>query len=178
MKKVITRNASGLVEALIVMAIIGTTLVSSMLLVAQGFVEVRNNQTEDTINGLLIQVLTKLKNSNAFEIALTEYNTIGTTTEKNFSLRPDDTLKLDTTQSPTTAISTCDSNSPYNVIDSGAIETSLTQPLCIQVTIKKLLADSDSRFTGSINYAYQINEQLIVSKLNFAKYSEFNVPGL
>jgi hypothetical protein len=177
MRKVRTRNAAGLVEALIVMGIIGTTLVSSMLLVAQGFVEVRNNQTEDAINGHLIQILTRLKNSNAFEIALTEYNTIGTT-EKNFYLRPNNILKLDTTQSPSSPITTCTTASAYNVVASGAITTSLTQPLCIQVTIKRLLAGSNTRFAGSINYIYQINEELVVSKLNFAKYSEFNVPGL
>jgi type II secretory pathway pseudopilin PulG len=178
MKKINTRNASGLVEALIVMAIIGTTLVSSMLLVAQGFVEVKNNQTEDTINGVLVQTLNRLKNSSTYTIALSEYNTLVTTTERHFYLRPDNELKLDSTQSPTTAITTCPSNSVYNIIAAGAITTSLTQPLCIQVTIRRLVAGTHEKFSGSINYVYQINEEVVISKLNFVKYNRFNVPGL
>lgn len=178
MKKIVTKNASGLVEALIVMAIIGTTLVSSMLLVSQGFIEVRNNQTEDTINGVLVQVLNKVKNSNSLAISLSEYNTITNTSERHFYLLPNDGLKLDTTQSPSTAITTCDENSVYNIVVSQAIVTSIVQNLCVQVTIKKVTAGNNERFTGSINYVYQINEEVVVSKLNFAKYSEFDVSGL
>ncbi len=177
MKKLVFKTASGLVEVLIVMGIIGTTLVSSMLLVSRGFVEVRNNQTEDEISGIVVQVLDKIKNSTALEIAQTEFNTLSSTSTRNFYLSGPDTLSLDTFQSPTLPITSCDSNNEYNVIAKEIVDSSLTQNLCIQIQLRKQSLTANDRFIGSVIYVYTLNTETITSKLDFVKYNEFTVPN-
>ncbi len=177
MRKVVLKTASGLVEVLIVMGIIGTTLISSMLLVSRGFVEVRNNQTEDEISGIVIQVMDKLKNSTALEIAQTEFNTLTSTSTRNFYLSGRDQLTLDTFESPTTPITSCDSNNEYNVIAKEIVDSSLTQNLCIQIQLRKQDQALNDRFIGSVVYVYTLNTETLTSKLDFVKYNEFTVPN-
>jgi hypothetical protein len=60
-------RATSLVEVLVVMGIIATTIVGSMVLVASSLVTVRNNQAEDYVNGLMINALEIIKSpSNVF----------------------------------------------------------------------------------------------------------------
>lgn len=60
-------KATSLVEVLVVMGIIATTIIGSMVLVAGSLVTVRNNQTEDYVNGILINAIEVSKSpSNLF----------------------------------------------------------------------------------------------------------------
>lgn len=172
------KNASGLVEVLIVMAIIGTTLVSSMLLVSRGFIEVKNNQTEDSINGIIVQVLDRIKNSTALEIINSEFNTLTSTGTRNFYLNGQNILTLDNFESPSADITTCTPTSQYNVIAKEIASSSLVNSLCIQIKLRKQTTAVNDRFVGTVVYAYTLNQENIVSKLDFVKYNTFTVTGV
>jgi len=108
-----TKKALGLVEVLIVLAIVGVTMVAAMQLTTGAFRSIRDNEITDLASGIILQ---------GMEIAKSPQG-VSLTSPGGTIFDPEGSYSLDTTQNPPMMIqqnsgsdqliNTCNSTSPF-----------------------------------------------------------------
>ncbi|MEO6728543.1 MAG: hypothetical protein ABIM99_01340 [Candidatus Dojkabacteria bacterium] len=159
-------RATSLVEVLIVLAIISSTILGSMLLVSNSFVVVRQNQTEDYVNGLAVNAMEIVKSPSNIFVTDDSFTVTQNPTPVFFKLtRINGAAYLQKTQD--TQISTCEVGSQYiiestiiadprnpNNAEAGTTATPSTTPnVCVQV---KIVPVAGSIITNGIQSYYQM----------------------
>jgi type II secretory pathway pseudopilin PulG len=84
--KNLRKKGSSLLEVIIVLVIVSFTIIASMALVARTRLEIRNNETEDKVNGVLIKALEALKAPT--KVLISGNVNFSNTTTYFFSLKP------------------------------------------------------------------------------------------
>lgn len=190
-------RATSLVEVLIVLAIISSTILGSMILVSNSFVVVRQNQTEDYVNGLVVNAMEIIKSPSNISVTDNSFATTQNTTPVYFKLsRVNGSAYLEKTLDA--QITTCTPTSQYvinpntlsnptntqvtvptNTQVTGATTLVSTPDVCVQV---KIIPFASSIFNGIQKY-YQMtviavynNQDNVPIIVNFQsnRYEEFN----
>ncbi|MFS8130891.1 MAG: hypothetical protein ACMG57_02840 [Candidatus Dojkabacteria bacterium] len=118
-------KATSLVEVLIVLAIISSTILGSMLLVSNSFVVVRQNQTEDYVNGLVVNAMEIIKSPSNISVTDNSFVTTQNPTPVYFKLtRINGSAYLEKTQDD--QITTCTAGSQYIISAASLSDTSNT----------------------------------------------------
>lgn len=180
-------KATSLVEVLIVLAIIGSTIIGSMLLVSNSFVVVRQNQTEDYVNGLTVSAMEIVKSPSNVSVTDDTFVTTQNPTPVFFKLtRANGSSYLEKTND--SQITTCEASSQYIITQSVINQagqgtqggTTNPQPnVCVQV---KIVPVSGSVITNGIQSYYQItvisvynqDNRPIVVTFQSNRYEAFN----
>ncbi|MEP7103472.1 MAG: hypothetical protein ABI721_02055 [Candidatus Dojkabacteria bacterium] len=165
-------KASSLVEVLVVLGIISSTILGSMLLVSNSFVVVRQNQTEDYVNGLAVNAMEIVKSPSNVFVSDDTFATNQQTSPVFFKLTKNTNGSyLEKTLDQ--QITTCDANSQYKISSTtlnaaGAPETQtntgFTLPdVCVQV---KILPIATSVVTNGVQSYFEMTVVAIYNSDN------------
>jgi|SRR5690606_5282061 len=112
-KKIKKPKGLSLVEILIVLIIISTTVISAMSLIINSFIEIKENEVQDTANGILLSATEALKSPGVIQISGLSSGILSRTTGDFFSVTPNDSGFVLTYVPGGESINECDSDSRY-----------------------------------------------------------------
>ncbi len=180
-------KATSLVEVLIVLAIISSTILGSMLLVSNSFVVVRQNQTEDYVNGLVVNAMEIVKSPSNVSVTDNSFTLTQNSTPVFFKLtRVNGSAYLEKTQD--TQITSCTVGSQYiissttlsNETNVTGVTGAATPNVCLQI---KIIPVAGSIATNGIQSYYQMSviavyndqdETPIIVNFQSNRYEAFN----
>lgn len=148
----IMKKASSLVEVLIILAIISTSIVASTSLAVNSQKKIIENQREDTANGLLIQALEVAKSPS--QILLDE--PIDFVADRTYYFRfTQKNQRLLLSQSDT-SLTSCDTGSSYQVETFGD-KSDINFPLCmgVEVTYVQPVRQNKDFYEINVRVIYQ-----------------------
>lgn len=185
-------RATSLVEVLIVLAIISSTILGSMLLVSNSFVVVRQNQTEDYVNGLVVTAMEIVKSPSNIFVTDDSFVATQNSTPVFFKLsRVNGTAYLERTQD--TQITTCATGSQYiisaeltqtrNTTPGATATLATTPPVCVQVKIipvqgSVLPNGIQSYYQMTVIAVYNIDNKPIIVTFQSNRYETFKKVGV
>lgn len=168
-------RASSLIEVLVVMAIIGTTIISAMSLAANSLINVRNNELEQYANTILIKTVEKLKSPTDIRVSGVDLTRSQTGQTYYYKLtETSGVLLLEQDIFQTRLPDTCASGTAYYFQPSTIPEDSFTTPVCIQVRIKPSVTTQGRRFYEIFStIVYPIGPDTTVSTMKVFRYTDF-----
>jgi len=197
MKRIGRLKATSLVEVLIVLAIISSTILGSMLLVSNSFVVVRQDQTQDYVNGLVVNAMEIVKSPSNIFVSNDTFTQTQNSTPVFFKLskatgggafldKTDDTQISTCTETSqyiineTTlaTIRTDESGAPVNNPNGTEANTTPSPDVCVQV---KIVPVAGSIVTNGIKGYYQMtviavynqDDKPVIVTFQSNRYEEF-----
>lgn len=153
----ITKKASSLVEVLVILAIISTSIVASTSLAVNSQKKVIENQREDTANGILVQALEVSKSPSLISLG----EEIDFVADRTYYFRfTEENQRLVLAQAPT-ALTSCEQGSLYQVETFGNTEE-INFPMCIGVEVKYIqpLRSTKAYYELTVRAIFQQGKQL------------------
>lgn len=155
-------SALGLVEVLVVLAIVGTTMVAAMQLATNSFVSIRDNQITDVATGILIQGLEIAKSPQ--DVRLT--NEFGGVLDVEGSywvnLTANPPVLWQESRSITDVITGCEKDSTY-FMEINENVLGVTPQVCLQIIIE----EGDNR--GTVFYKVTSRVHYLTSRGGFTR---------
>jgi type II secretory pathway pseudopilin PulG len=175
--KLKTLKAATLTEVLIVLGIISTTMIVAVSLIVNSLYELRNNETEDAANGIMIQALEIAKSPSDVVLSdatllsasfdSTHYYSLSSENDQNFLQLQNQNQMVD-----------CSTNSVYRIQDVSAVANTAQQEvlanvdICLQLIITPR-AEGFYEITSKV--AYPAREEYQVNFIKGMRYGEFTV---
>ncbi len=170
------KKAATLTEVLIVLGIISTTLVASLALIVNSMIKIKQNEIQDTANGVMIKGLELAKSPK--NIAISELPRNGGSTEVNTFYRITSSsvgasVLLEKVEEGTSSLNQgCTSTSPYNIKTSPVLsQLNAGYDICLQLNIV-YLSSNTYKITSQAVYTFLNRSQ--TSFITGVRYASFN----
>jgi type II secretory pathway pseudopilin PulG len=177
-------NALSLVEMLVVLLIVSTTVLSAFSLIIRSNLEIKENEIRDSINGVLVGINDVMSSNN--EVSILNFTPVVFTNEVTYGFSVNSIMSADTESSLNyvgtgTEIDSCSESSPYYFTQSFLLNSedvySDLQSMCLQVLITPLLT-TPRRYEVRTVVVYSFNNgnaDPIVNNLITYRYGDFEI---
>lgn len=171
------KNKKGvsLVEMMVVLVIISTTVISALSLIIRSTLEIRDNEVRDSVNGLMINISDALKSPARIQLKNFTPSTFVAGTPYAFRVEAQGNVFVLTYVSGSTTLSSCPSDSSF--LYPISVTQSTLQNVCLMVSIT-LLSGSPTRYSSNIQTFYNLpqnNSTTTSNSLVTIRYEAFTL---
>lgn len=166
------KKGTSLAEVLIILAIISTTVIASTTLVVQSLATIRNNETEDTANGLMVKALEIAKSPAQVYVTDTSFVNAVTGQPYFFSIQNQNDQYLLRRES--SDISTCQVNSPY-AVDLYPDGSEVSFLACLVVGITRLQSLNQTIYEINSKVIYNLEGETRITNVTGYRKDEFTL---
>lgn len=150
------KKALSLVEMLVVLLIMSTTILTALGLILRSSLEIKENEVRDTVNGIILNINESMKSPGALQLNNFTPNEFVAGVDYGFSVNSvGSTYELTYVQGSTT-LTSCDPQSTYKY--TVAISQSTIQDVCILVTIKRIQGSTPPVYEIRTSSLYTYNQ--------------------
>lgn len=145
------KKALSLVEMLVVLIIISTTVITAFGIILRSTIDIKENEVSDSINSLMVSINEAVKSPGGVPLQSFTPGTFTTNIEYAFKATAVGNSYVLTYVPGSASLTSCDSNSQFKFPIS--VEQSTVQDVCILVGIK-LLSGTPTRYEVKTNTLY------------------------
>lgn len=169
------KKALSLIEMLVVLVIISTTVITAFSLILRSNLEIKENEVADSTNSLMVSISEAIKSPGGVPISGFVPGTFTPDIEYAFKVTAQGNSYVLTYVAGSASLTTCDSNSQFKYPVS--VDQNTVRDVCVLVGIKKTSANAN-RFEVKTNTIYSLVSSSgapISSYLVSYRYSTFEL---
>ncbi len=164
------KKATSLAEVLIILAIISTTVIASTTLVVKALATIKNNEIEDTANGVMVKALEIAKSP--ADIYVSDTSLVNTVNGQVYFFSIQNQNNQYTLRRESSTANSCDSQSPYITdLTQGSQAQNINVCLVIEITPQNTLDQSIYAITSKI--VYQLEGETIINSVTGYRKDSF-----
>lgn len=170
------KKALSLVEMLVVLLIMSTTILTALGLILRSSLEIKENEVRDSVNGIILNINESMKSPSAISLNNFTPNQFVAGVEYGFRVNPDGANYELTYVQGSTSLTSCDSQSTYRYTIN--VSQSTIQDICILVTIRRLQGTVSPVYEIRTSSLYTYNQPgatPVSSYLVTYRYNEFEI---
>ena len=147
------KKALSLIEMLVVLVIISTTVITAFSLILRSNLDIKENEIADTTNSLMVSISEAIKSPGGVPISGFTLGSFNTGQEYAFKVAAQGNSFVLTYVPGTPSLTTCDSNSQFKYPVS--VDQNTVRDVCVLVGITKTSNDTN-RFQVKTNTVYSL----------------------
>lgn len=150
------KKALSLIEMLIVLIIISTTVLTAFGIILRSNLEIKENEVKDTVNTLMVSINEAVKTPVRLQLRNFSSSSFSPNVEYAFRVEQQGSIYILTYVSGSTSLTSCSSTSSfkYNI---ASIQSTVTD-VCVLVSIKSVQGAVPARYEVKTNTLYTFNQ--------------------